>query len=244
MGILRLFGFGHPLTDLLEKELTQMVVDRYKAGDKTFTGDLSSLAKETRRGLDEQVKQLFSVEEPKVKRNWKEFKSILEQQEREAIRMVLKNSSIKNYSEEKNWEILSIPKDLLLELTTNQLSGLLVEKIQFADMEYPTRCALAKYAVNLKFNSILSSLQNDRAIIDIEYRNYVLVEEKKDDHYYIDDATTAKRKTMLFFSEVDRIHSASTPKEKKSKTKEAIEKWNQHSKQRPDNRRFKYTDWK
>lgn len=244
MGILSLIGFGHPLTDLLEKELTQMVVDRYKAGDKTFTGDISSLAKDTRRGLDEQVKQLFSVEDSKVKKNWKEFKSIVEQQEREAIKIVLKNSSIKNYSEEKYWEILSIPKDLLLKLTTNQLPDLLAKKIQFADMEYATRLTLAKYAVEIKFNSILSSLKSDREILDIEYRKYVLVEEKKDDHYYIDDATIATRKAMLFFSEVDRIYSSSTSKEAKSKAKEAFEKWKQHSKQRPDNRRFKYTAWK
>jgi DNA phosphorothioation-dependent restriction protein DptG len=116
-----LFGFKHPLTDILEKELTQVIVDRYKAGDKTFTGDISLLAKETRREFKEQVKQLFSAESPKVKKNWKEFKSIIEQQERKAIKTVLKNSLIKNYSEEKGWKILSIPKDLLLQLTTIQL---------------------------------------------------------------------------------------------------------------------------
>ena len=243
MKLSRLLGFGNPWTDHLEAELVQALVERYKDNDKTFTGDIKTLSKNVRDEFKSQLKQWFMAEDEKVEKNWKEFKSIIKQQESDAIKLALKRSLIKNYSKEKSSEILAIPKKLLMKLTIYELPQLLKMKIQFADMDDETRQALSKYAVEIKFDNILNLLRKDNVILDIDYGEYILVDEIENDHYYIDDETTATRNIMIFFSKVEYIYSSSSQKEIKKETKKAIKKWEQHLKNRPDDRRFIFSNW-
>ncbi len=243
MGLFKLLGFGNPLADLLEKELTQVIVDRYQASGKTVTEDISELPKSIRRKFKSELKQLFSAENAKVKKSLREFKSIIEKEEKDIITIVLKNSLVKNYSNEKSWEIIAVPKDLLSELTTDQLPAVLKNKMEFVDMKDATRLALAKYAVEIKFDSIMSSLKRDKEILKIEIRDYLYVGEIKNDYYYIDNNEKVMRKTMLFFSEVIGLSYKPNPKEIKNKSKTAIQAWKDHCRDRPDKREFKYAGW-
>ncbi|KAF5434821.1 hypothetical protein C5S36_04320 [Candidatus Methanophagaceae archaeon] len=240
MGILRILGISHPITDFLEKELTEKAIKEFKKNDKTLPEKFSDWNKSIKKEVNSKIKEYFEVDIKQIKPLWKEFKSKAKLQIKKSILYSLGNSSLKNFSKEDYSNVVAIPYDLLESLSKVNLPHFLTKQIEFKNLDKHSINSLATYGINTHFDQVLNSLRSKRDIVHIDYSDYLIVDDIENDIYFINDETKTSRIRMIIFSKIYAGFSSNLKKERKK----TIKRWKElKNNKRDNNRRFKYTDW-
>jgi len=239
--------FANPAVKKLEERLWEKARKRYLGEHPLERADDQRIVmRKVRTTYKEFVAATLQEEDHKIRAAWAEFKKVMAEELRAALRTVLEMSSVEWYSIEAGQlpapNVIAVPYELLKHVTADLVPQLLKKKIDFESLDDAALEALASYAADEKFKDVLEEARHDRVPFPIGDRadRFVVAEIIKQDAYYLGEEKHHSLINMVILSSLD---AGSSSRDKRAE-KAAIKNWfGRDRKNRNNERRFTGDGW-